>query len=59
MNIGPVSESSVDMGKGVQLILEYDPQPPFDTGSTKKAPAALVEPIRRMLQEFSKREPIM
>ncbi|SMF87826.1 Transcriptional regulator containing an amidase domain and an AraC-type DNA-binding HTH domain [Paenibacillus uliginis N3/975] len=50
-------ELGEDMGKGVQLILEYDPQPPFDTGSTKKAPASLVEPIRGMLQEFSKREP--
>ncbi|MCG7409360.1 DJ-1/PfpI family protein [Paenibacillus sp. ACRRX] len=46
-----------DLGKGVQLILEYDPQPPFDAGSTKKAPAPLVEQIGGLLQEFSEREP--
>ncbi|PSJ68675.1 hypothetical protein C7J99_15655 [Brevibacillus brevis] len=40
-----------------QLILEYDPQPPFDSGSPKKAPALLVEQIRGMLQEFAKRAP--
>ncbi len=46
-----------DISKGVQLILEYDPQPPFDSGSPKKAPTVLVEEIRGMLQEFAKREP--
>lgn len=50
-------ELGEDMSKGVQLILEYDPQPPFDTGSPKKAPVLLVEQIRGMLQEFAKREP--
>ncbi|MEB4780966.1 DJ-1/PfpI family protein [Paenibacillus jamilae] len=50
-------ELGEDMSKGVQLILEYDPQPPFDTGSPQKAPAILVEQIRGMLQEFAKREP--
>ncbi|MDY7992169.1 DJ-1/PfpI family protein [Paenibacillus polymyxa] len=50
-------ELGEDMSKGVQLILEYDPQPPFDTGSPKKAPAKLVEQIRGMLQEFAKQEP--
>lgn len=46
-----------DMGKAVQLILEYDPQPPFDAGSPKKAPAPLVEELRGMLQKLSKQEP--
>ncbi|MEY9970677.1 putative intracellular protease/amidase [Lysinibacillus sp. RC46] len=50
-------ELGEDMSKGVQLILEYDPQPPFDAGSPKKAPTLLVEQIRGMLQEFAKREP--
>lgn len=49
-------EFGEDISKGVQLILEYDPQPPFDTGSPKKAPALLVEQIRGMLQEFDKGE---
>ncbi|WP_430108559.1 DJ-1/PfpI family protein [Paenibacillus sp. B1-33] len=48
-------EFGEDISKGVQLILEYDPQPPFDAGSPKKAPALLVEQIRGMLQEFDKR----
>jgi putative intracellular protease/amidase len=30
----------------VQLGIEYDPQPPFDTGSPKTAPAPLVELVR-------------
>lgn len=45
------------MRKGVQLILEYDPQPPFDTVSPKKTPTVLVEQVRGMLQDFAKREP--
>jgi len=31
---------------GAQLIIEYDPQPPYNAGSAKKAPAALVEELR-------------
>ncbi|WP_367042970.1 DJ-1/PfpI family protein [Streptomyces sp. Je 1-332] len=30
----------------VQLLIEYDPQPPYDAGSPQKAPAALVEKFR-------------
>lgn len=30
-----------------QLIIEYDPQPPYDAGSPQKAPAAIVEALRR------------
>ncbi|MBA3301558.1 MAG: DJ-1/PfpI family protein [Thermoleophilaceae bacterium] len=32
--------------QSVQLMIEYDPQPPYDAGSTDKAPADLVEGIR-------------
>ncbi|OEV24700.1 glutamine amidotransferase [Streptomyces nanshensis] len=31
--------------QAVQLMIEYDPQPPYDAGSPSKAPAALVELI--------------
>jgi len=31
--------------QAVQLMIEYDPQPPYDAGSPDKAPAALVELI--------------
>ncbi|MGG1659183.1 DJ-1/PfpI family protein [Brevibacillus sp. NRS-1366] len=50
-------ELGEDTSKVVQLILEYDPQPPFDTGSPKKAPAPMVEQLRGMIQELSKKEP--
>ncbi len=32
--------------QGVQLAVEYDPQPPYDSGSPQKAPAHLVERFR-------------
>lgn len=52
-------EMGEDVSKGVQLILEYDPQPPFDAGSPKKAPTLLVEVIGKMLQELAEKEPIV
>jgi putative intracellular protease/amidase len=30
----------------IQLMIEYDPQPPFDAGSPTKAPAEIVENLR-------------
>jgi putative intracellular protease/amidase len=35
-----------DAAKAVQLVIEYDPQPPFDAGSVDKAPPEMVEGIR-------------
>ncbi|WP_329140043.1 DJ-1/PfpI family protein [Streptomyces sp. NBC_00670] len=32
--------------QAVQLLTEYDPQPPYDAGSPEKAPARLVERLR-------------
>ncbi|MFP3986746.1 DJ-1/PfpI family protein [Streptomyces sp. E11-3] len=32
--------------QGVQLMIEYDPQPPYDAGSPEKAPAEVVEKFR-------------
>ncbi|WP_392674186.1 DJ-1/PfpI family protein [Streptomyces sp. LN785] len=32
--------------RSVQLLTEYDPQPPYDAGAPAKAPAALVEQLR-------------
>ncbi len=34
--------------KAIQLLIEYDPQPPFDTGSVAKAPEDLVTSIRAL-----------
>lgn len=41
-------EAGEDFAKAVQLGIEYDPQPPFDCGSPKKAPPHLVELLRGM-----------
>ncbi|MBE5107582.1 DJ-1/PfpI family protein [Bacillus thuringiensis] len=44
-------------GKAAQLILEYDPQPPFDTGSPKKASPQLLEQVSAKLKEIEKQDP--
>jgi len=36
------------VAQAIQLGIEYDPQPPFDTGSPAKAPSELIELIRSM-----------
>jgi putative intracellular protease/amidase len=36
-----------DVAQAIQLGIEYDPQPPFDSGSVEKAPAKVVEMVRR------------
>jgi transcriptional regulator GlxA family with amidase domain len=36
-------EAGPEVAQAVQLGIEYDPQPPFDSGSPEKAPAAIVE----------------
>jgi putative intracellular protease/amidase len=35
-----------DTAQAIQLMIEYDPEPPFDSGSPDKAPEAIVEFIR-------------
>ena len=35
-----------EAAQAAQLIIEYDPQPPFDAGSPEKAPAEVVELVR-------------
>ena len=32
-----------EAAQAIQLIIEYDPQPPFDSGSLEKAPAEIIE----------------
>ena len=39
-----------EFAQAVQLGIEYDPQPPFDTGSPEKAPPELVEVVRSVEQ---------
>lgn len=35
-----------DHARTVQLVMEYDPQPPYDAGSPRKAPAHIVDALR-------------
>jgi len=37
-----------EVAQAIQLGIEYDPQPPFDTGSPAKAPPELVELVRAL-----------
>jgi transcriptional regulator GlxA family with amidase domain len=45
--------AGTEAAQAIQLAIEYDPEPPFDTGSPDKAPAALVERLRRAGVEAS------
>lgn len=36
-------EAGDDLARALQLVIEYDPQPPFDSGSRERAPDAVVE----------------
>lgn len=38
-----------EVAEAIQLGIEYDPQPPYDTGSVAKAPPMLVEAVRRAM----------
>ncbi len=38
-----------DVARSVQLAVEYDPQPPFDSGSVATAPPEIVELVRATL----------
>jgi hypothetical protein len=35
-----------NFAKAVQLAIEYDPKPPFESGSPEKAPKEIVEMIK-------------
>jgi putative intracellular protease/amidase len=37
-----------EFAKTIQLMIEYDPQPPFDAGSPSKAPAEIVAQLREL-----------
>jgi transcriptional regulator GlxA family with amidase domain len=39
-------EAGDDIAMAIQLILEYDPQPPFDAGSLEKAPPHIIELVQ-------------
>jgi len=39
----------------IQLAIEYDPQPPFNSGSVDKASPEIVEKVKAYLEENSRR----
>ena len=39
-----------DVARGIQLGIEYDPAPPFDAGSPRKAPAHVVQLVRQAIE---------
>ena len=39
-------EAGPEVAQAVQLGIEYDPDPPFDSGSPEKAPPEIVELVR-------------
>jgi transcriptional regulator GlxA family with amidase domain len=41
-------EAGDDVAQAIQLSIEYDPQPPFDSGSPEKAPQHVVDMVRGM-----------
>jgi putative intracellular protease/amidase len=40
-----------DVAKAIQLGIEYDPQPPFDSGSVKKASPDIIGIVATMMQQ--------
>jgi putative intracellular protease/amidase len=45
-----------DFAKTVQLLIEYDPEPPFDAGSRTKAPPQIVETLRGLAADYRAQE---
>jgi transcriptional regulator GlxA family with amidase domain len=39
-----------DIAKGIQLSIEYDPQPPFNCGAPSKAEPAVLDRVRQTMQ---------
>jgi len=44
-----------EVAKGIQLGIEYDPQPPFDSGAPSKAEPAIVDRVRQAIQRAAAR----
>jgi putative intracellular protease/amidase len=45
-HVDPRRDAGADTAQALQLMTEYDPQPPFDAGAPEKAPAHVVELVR-------------
>jgi transcriptional regulator GlxA family with amidase domain len=45
-----------EVAHAIQLSIEYDPEPPFDSGSTAKAPPRVVERVRAAASRLDSRQ---
>ncbi|MFC4376060.1 DJ-1/PfpI family protein [Nocardia halotolerans] len=45
--------ASPELAQGIQLALEYDPRPPFDSGTPNKAAEPIVKIVSSMLDNFA------
>jgi len=43
-------EAGPEVAQAIQLAIEYDPQPPFDSGSPDKAPPEIVDLVRGVME---------
>lgn len=46
-----------EVAEGIQLLIEYDPQPPFDAGAPHKAPESVVKRVKAELLKKTLRWP--
>ena len=44
-----------EAARGIELFMEYAPQPPFDSGTPTRATASVVENVRRMTKDITAR----
>lgn len=44
--------SGPDVAQSIQLLIEYDPRPPFDTGSPSKAPQAVKDRLSGLVDRW-------
>lgn len=49
-------EFGADAAQLTQLLIEYDPQPPFNSGSPDKAPAAIVDTVREAFAKLQAKQ---
>jgi len=45
--------AGAEVAQAIQLAIEYDPQPPFDSGSPEKAPDAVVARVQGVLEKMA------
>ena len=48
--------AGTERAQAIQLMIEYDPQPPLDAGNAERAPAALREMLRERMRAREARE---